>query len=194
LKTHLEQESFTDIPLYEIKYTRQFFCNFGTMLWLLLAIMLIFIMFQNPIAFIIASIPLYAIYFRLSLLFKNINIKIYLDRINISGKDYDIDRIIYKERSGNTKTTIRIGEFYHDNQRIEQFLVTAEFCSRITSFDEEKLNQYLQALKDKKDIQEKFDFTKEQEEKEYYTTTILWIIIFYFFIISIILIAMILNR
>ena len=42
-------------------------------------------------------------------------------------------------------------------------------------------------------IQEKFDFTKEQEEKEYYTTTMLLVIVFYFSIISIILTAMILN-
>ena len=163
------------------------------MLWLLMAIIPIFIMFKGPIEFLIASISLYAIYFRLSLLFKNINIKIYSNRINISGKDYDIDRITYKERAGSIKTTMRIGEFYYDNERIEQFLVTAEFCSRITSFDKEKLNQYLQALKDGKDIQEKFDFTKEQEENEYYRTIVLWVMVFYFSIISIILIVMILN-
>lgn len=193
MKSYSEQNSFTNLPLYEIKYNRQFFCYFGIMLWLLLAIILILIIFENPIAFIIVSIPLYAIYFRLSLLFKNTDIKIYSDRINISGKDYDIDRVTYKERSGNIRTTIRIGEFYYDDQRIEQFLVTAEFCSRITSFDEEKLNQYLQALKDRKDIQEKFDFSKEVEEREYYTAITLWVIIFFFFIISIFLAIVILN-
>jgi len=191
---HLEQEISTDIPLYEIKYTKQFFCHFGTILWLLLATILILIMFQNPIAFLIVTIPLYAIYFRLSLLFKNIDIKIYLDRINISGKDYDIDKITYKELVGNTRTITRIGEFYYDNKRIERFLVTTEFCSRITSFDGEKLNQYLKALEDRKDIEKKFDFSKDIEEEECYTTIVLKVIIFFFFIIGIILTVMMLNR
>jgi hypothetical protein len=101
---------------------------------------------------------------------------------------------MYKECSGNTRTTMRIGEFYYDDQCIERFLVTVEFCSRITSFDGEKLNQYLQVLKDRKNIQKKFNFSKEQEENEYYTTTTLWMVVFYFSIISIILIAMILNK
>lgn len=162
-------------------------------MWLLLATILIFVMFENPIAFFISSIILYAIYLRLSLLFKNINIKIYSNRINIAGKDYLVEKITYKERSG-TRTTTIIGEFHYDNQRIEQFIVSAEFCSRITSFDGEKLNQYLQLSKDGKEIHKKFDFTKEIEEGEYYHTVTVWVMLLFLSIIGIILTIIILSH
>ncbi len=95
--------------LYEIKYNISSFCFFGIYIFFIFGVILFYIIIIEPIFFVLLSIPIYGLFIRLSLLLKEVNMKIYSDRVNISGVDYNINNIEYKEHSVGGRTTFRTG-------------------------------------------------------------------------------------